>query len=61
MLASGAAMQKLALLLGGAVGVFGLALILGAVAKGAGLGPPELVVGLLAIGLGAALVMATRR
>jgi len=54
-------MQKLALLVGGALGVFGLALILGAVAKGAGLGPPELVVGLLAIGLGAALVMSTRR
>jgi hypothetical protein len=54
-------MHRVALLSGGALGVFGLALILGAVARGPGLGPPELIVGLITIGIGAVLVLSTRR
>jgi hypothetical protein len=46
---------------GGALGAFGLALILGAVARGPRLGPPELIVGLITIGVGAVLVLSTRR
>jgi hypothetical protein len=54
-------MRRLALLVGGALGVFGLALILSAVGSEAGLGPPELIIGLFAIAIGVLLVLSTRR
>jgi len=54
-------MRRLALLLGGGLGVFGLALILSALGSKAGLGPPELIIGLIAIAIAVLLMLATRR
>ena len=59
MLASRAGMRRLALIVGGALGVFGLAVILSAIGSEAGLGPLELAIGLISIAIGVLLVLST--
>jgi len=54
-------MRRLALIVGGALGVFGLALVLSAAGSEVGLGVPELLIGLAALALGALLVLSTGR
>jgi hypothetical protein len=54
-------MRIAALIAGASLGVLGVALVFGALGSDAGLGPVELVIGLIAVGIGVLVVRSARR